>query len=129
MILIEKILMKKIRYWIFLIWELESSQNFPKFNSPNIRNVCFLDFASSLPKKILFHWKVKAFLSFGLGRSISRITKKIFGAGLFHFLSLENSVLKAFNLEAREFRFPKYKKNIFFKKLWEIFSEWHFFIF
>ena len=80
-------------------------------------------------KKNFFHRTIKAFLSFGLGRSISRITKNFFGVGLFHFLGLESSILKAFNLEVRKFHFPKYKKNIFFKKLLEIFSEWHFFIF
>ena len=40
-------------------------------------------------------------------------------SGPFYFLGLERYLLKCFILRMRQFCFPEYKKNIFFKKIYE----------
>ena len=57
-------------------------------------------------------------LSFlGLESSISRNIRNFFKVGFFYFSSSESSLLKVFNLGARKFHFPKYKKNFFLRNI------------
>ena len=64
---------------------------------------------------------MKEFFKFALRKFHFPEYMKFF-KNVFFFLSLESFPLKCFNLEAGNFHFPKYKKNIFLRRYKNFFN-------
>ena len=73
-------------------------------------------------KKFFQETKYKSLLSMYLERSIFWNIRNFFSVGFFYFSSSESSFLKCFNLRAKKFHFPKYKKNSFLRKYKKVFN-------
>ena len=84
----------------------------------NIRNFWFPSLqVPSLNIRKKFKKKYNSFLSLGLESSISRNIRHFFRVSLFLFFKPRNFSPEIFNLGARKFCLPKYKKIFFWKNV------------